>query len=184
MTPQPHFDAELRKFLCMGSGWTAIPVKEKGKPAPEKEDLPFITLLRVNTRHISIPYYIQNGEAYHDVEAHRVYGVDVVSRYSAQFHGDENTEGSAMDMALAMSLWVYSPAGQHAASGLPFWFSILDCSEVQEVNSLVNGMWEDRARLNMLVKHFLVLTQVMGLPIQEVPIQIEGIPEIIVRYEP
>ena len=173
-----HFDDEFRRFLRTGSGWLCIPSKEKGKsefakgkPTPPKYDLPFITVLRTNTRHIGIPYRVMNET---------MIVVDVVSLYSVQFFGDEYIDNSAMDRALLMSLWVY---GAHAeAYSAPFKFAVLDCSEAREVTSIVNGIWEDRVVMNMRVKHMVVLSQAVDV-IEEVPIEIQGVADLTVRSD-
>ena len=104
---------EFRLFLSEGSsyfsedGWLAIPAKHPGKPQPKRPDLPYITVLEMDTQHMGIPYRYDRRVDGADDEMDAGWTANVLSLLSVQFHGtDEPTGYDAMDMALAMSLWV------------------------------------------------------------------------------
>ena len=164
---QQHFDTALRGFVQEGSGWKCFPAKGLGSRDLDSDDYPFTTMLRMNTRHVGIPYYNKN---------HTILGVDVVSAYSLQFFGD-GQENAAMDKSIATGLWLI---GEEAERHLtPFQFSILQYTEARELSSVVNGRFEDRAVVSMRVRHQVTIDQDVGEPIAVAEVVVENKDEFI-----
>ena len=163
----------FRQFLYEGLGWQCIPAKDRGKPQPQRPPLPYITVLAMNTWHIGIPYLSDEldpgGEV---ISPDPEISVHAKTIYSVQFYGPE-----AMDKAEYTTLWVRSndaylnenrmyPPRVIQESGYPDRagprkerFYIHDCSRVHQVHSLVNGVWEEQARIDMELQHRPILSQ-------------------------
>ena len=177
--------AQFLSFLCDGArfaaglddssqDWIAIPAQHPGKPAPKRPDLPYISALRMDTWEIGIPYeYVFKGQGYMTAHAG--------SAYSIQFHGDDSNL-----VARRFSLWVRSSVASRNRFYLPNpWrgratandpalppydsdteryygerkqnFYIRECSADRNVSGLVNGIWEERAVINMKLEHRIFL---------------------------
>ena len=169
LAARPPFDVAFANFLAQGSGWKWCPAK--GNPPPDYVQ-PFFTTLRVNTRHVGMPYTRHHAEPEPTVTV-----VDVVTLYRVRFFGD-----GAMDAALAMTLWPFSPAAQVVDTS-PFTFSVLESMEVNEATRLVNYQFEDRGLVNMRVRHVLGLREEWAPSIREVPIGIQDVAAITVTVE-
>ena len=168
MNPSPIQAVEdsekgLRGFLACGARavngldandvsdgqWFAIPAKDFSQSQPKRPDLPYISVLKMDTWHLGIPYRT-DGE--------RVVVVDTGNVYSVQFHGPH-----AKSTAELVSVWI---RGHEAymlqyADGKPD-FYIRRYQQAQDLSALVNGKWEEKAVVNMEVRHRIALKQGVG----------------------
>lgn len=188
----------FRHFLKAGTGWPVIEARDDGKPAPPRPDLPYVSVLLMDTRQMGIPYRYSRGvtdpaEAdYGNVQAREVgVAAHVMNLYSVQFHGPE-----AFYMGTRMTLWVRSDAahlwrtnpvqeikdengntlrdkdGQVQYRGS---FYVHDCTRVTRVSSVVNGVWEERAVVNMQVEERIYLDEPRELEDGEGPGTLETV---------
>ena len=164
-TPIERSERDLRCFLAAGAialtgddDWKAIPARDTNQPQPKRPDLPYISVLKMDTWHLGIPY--RTGDE-------GIVTVDTGNLYSVQIHGPH-----AMSTAEMLSIWVRGNDAYLESHGRTSveqdmgvrkpTFYIRNFSQSKDLTSIVNGKWEEKAVVNMEVQHRIALTQSVG----------------------
>ena len=143
--------------------WPCIDSKDPNRPQAHKPELPYMTALWMGMNQIGIPFPAVNE---------RRMAVNAISLYSVQFYGDK--KHNALRKAVDLGIVIRGPEAGRRLGWLaeqnrvefggptgrdirPFY--IHNCGEAHQVSSIVNGVWEERARIDMEIQHLVITSQ-------------------------